>query len=381
MKVLIEAQHLLRKHKGGMDRVILNILNELEVLRIDIDFVIVTQQGSDDTCLDHLPFEVIKTPNSNYLYWEQVVLPRIIKEEKPDLVHFTSNTASLVDIKIPFVLTVHDLTFVEKSLLEILQGSWSQILKNVYQQIIFPSAIKQANGVITVSQFEKANIENMYPDLKPNVRVVYNGVSELFGNTLRDEYSIGNPYFIHLGNTDTRKNTKGVIEAFVYYRKKLNGRARLFINGISNKRIEKFLKKNKALDLKNEIVQIGYIEDHNMPFYYHDSLALLFPSFREGFGMPPLEAMKAGTCVLTSRNSSIPEVCNNAACYVDASSAKEIAKAMFKIEDDLEYRYHLIAKGKENVKLFKWSESTQKVLSVYDNVLNGHINSSIVEFG
>lgn len=370
MKILIEAQRVLRKKKAGMDIVVLNILNQLAKLRHDFEIVVVAQEGDDIHCLDHLPFELIITKKSNYLLWEQYVLPSVIKSVKPDLVHCTSNTAPILGVNVPLVLTVHDLIYLDRGLKESFKGSTYQVMGNFYRQNIVPRAIKNAKKIITVSEFEALNIVQKFPELKGKVMVVYNGVSEHFkvsNERFSNEYG---KYFFHLGNTEPRKNSKGVIKAFAHYRMNMGGKARLLLNGLKLDVIEKWLREVNGLEVLKHIVDLGFIADEDLPRIYHNATGFLFPSFREGFGMPPLEAMSAGTVVVSAKNSSLDEVCADAAYYIDPYDHKDIANAMLVIENGATIRTELITKGRANITRFTWEGAAEKTLSIYKSVLS-----------
>ena len=90
----------------------------------------------------------------------------------------------------------------------------------------------------------------------------------------------------------------------------------------------------------------------------------IFPSLYEGFGLPPLEAMACGTPVVTSTSASLPEVCGNAAHYVNPYNFTEIAEGILKVIKDKNYSQYLIGKGRERIKKFSWETSTRSVLNI-----------------
>jgi glycosyltransferase involved in cell wall biosynthesis len=118
--------------------------------------------------------------------------------------------------------------------------------------------------------------------------------------------------------------------------------------------------------LQNEIVFLGYCTDAQLRWLYNHAAALAYVSLYEGFGFPPLEAMTAGLPVVASRVGSIPEVCGNAARYVDPTSSEDIAQGIQEACSDAALRDRLIAAGRARARLFDWRKTALEVSAVYD---------------
>ncbi len=122
---------------------------------------------------------------------------------------------------------------------------------------------------------------------------------------------------------------------------------------------------------KEDIRILGCVEEAYLPSLYSGALAFVYPSLYEGFGLPSLEAMACGTPVITSNNSSLPEVTGNAAILVNPLEVKEIAEALIRIASDCSLQEDLRQKGLQRAKLFSWRETAKRTLRVYESVLNG----------
>ena len=124
------------------------------------------------------------------------------------------------------------------------------------------------------------------------------------------------------------------------------------------------------LFLKDRVVFLDYVPEKDLPHLYSEAAAFVFPSLYEGFGLPPLEAMACGCPVIVSNAASLPEVCGDAAYYVDPYDVESIAEGIYKVLMNEILRQDLIAKGLERVKLFSWEKAAKEHLKVFEEVLN-----------
>ena len=113
------------------------------------------------------------------------------------------------------------------------------------------------------------------------------------------------------------------------------------------------------------MILTGYVTDEDLPKLYRTATAFVYPSLFEGFGLPPVEAMACGTPVITSNNSSLPEVVGNAAVLIDACDERALADALLQIVDDQPLRARLREQGIEQAKKFTWREAAEKTLQLY----------------
>lgn len=223
MKIAIEAQRIFRKEKHGMDYVALETIRELQKIDQQNEYFILVSPG-DDVCLQESANMHIVTVNwPSYPLWEQIGLPLALKKIKPDLLHCTSNTAPVYG-NIPLVLTLHDIIFLEKK-----QGknqSMYQRLGRFYRKIIVPQILTKCKRIITVSHFECNRISHFLHIDKQLLVAVYNGYSQHFipiwnAQAITARYIKNHPYLFFLGNTDPKKNTARVLQAYRIYLKKI----------------------------------------------------------------------------------------------------------------------------------------------------------------
>jgi glycosyltransferase involved in cell wall biosynthesis len=119
---------------------------------------------------------------------------------------------------------------------------------------------------------------------------------------------------------------------------------------------------------QDKIIRLGYIDDEDVNILYSNSLFFPFLSQYEGFGMPPLEAMQAGTPVIASNNSSLPEVVGDAAISIDCDSEEQCIKAFEALYFNDALRNEYIAKGRERAKLFSWEKTVNAMTEVITSV-------------
>ena len=376
MKVGIEAQRLFRPQKHGMDRVALEFIKHLqEIDKVNEYFIFVKPDVDNQIISNTQNFKIVEIHGGPYPIWEQFKLPKQVKAHKCDVLHCTSNTAPLHS-EIPIITTLHDIIFKETSLFRILisKASWYQKLGNIYRRLIVSNVISKSKKLITVSHHERKNIRAKYNLENEKIRTIYNGVSEKFNTKIdlnskeeiKRKYRLPDKFLLHIGNTDPRKNTARVFESFQEFIKTTNKETKLVVIGLG---LEKVASIVRAISIKPEvykrIICLGYIADDELPCVYSLAQMFLFPSLREGFGIPILEAMACGVPVITSNVSSMPEVAGDAACLVNPKSTASLVKAIKKIDSDTNYRKRLIQKGLHRHTLFSWENMSKDILKVY----------------
>ncbi len=379
MKIGIEGQRLFRKKKHGMDMVALELIRNLQKIDTINEYFIFIKPDEDDSVLNETPnFKIIKLEGGSYPVWEQFALPKAAKEYGCQILHCTSNTAP-VNCKIPMVVTLHDIIYMESSYLKILSGSASLYQKfgNLYRKLVVPRVIRKGRKIITVSHFEKNRIGEFF-GMKgdPRLTAIYNGVSGYFKpvteaselKRVREKYHLPDHFFFFLGNTDPKKNTKGTLKAFSDFLKQTGTGYKLVMLDYDRTELEKLLDEIGDKDLINNIVLTGYVINTDLPAIYCQCKVFLYPSLRESFGIPMLEAMACGVPVITSNTSSMPEVAGPAACIIDPYKPEEITSALMMLEKDQEQREKLIEAGFTQAARFSWEAMAQSVLEIYREI-------------
>ena len=379
MKIGIEGQRLFRKKKHGMDMVALELIRYLQEIDHENEYIVFIAPDEDDSVLKETAnFKIVKLDGGSYPVWEQFALPKAAREAGCQILHCTSNTAP-VNCKIPLVVTLHDIIYMESSYAKILAGSATPYQKfgNVYRKMVVPKIVKKSQKIITVSHFEKNRIGEFF-GMKGDKRLtaVYNGVSEHFKpvtdkaelKRVKEKYHLPDKYFFFLGNTDPKKNTKGTLKAFSDFIKRSGSEHKLVMLDYDRTELDKLLEEIGDKGFINRIVLTGYVVNTDLPSIYCQSDVFLYPSLRESFGIPMLEAMACGVPVITSNTSSMPEVAGTAAFIIDPFKPEEITEAILKILGDKALRDDLIKKGFEQAAKFSWRAMAQSVLAIYREI-------------
>ena len=383
MKIGIEGQRLFRKKKHGMDMVALELIRNLQEIDKINEYFIFVKPDEDHTALSETPnFKIIELEGGPYPTWEQVALPRAAKKYGCEILHCTSNTAPYFS-DIPLVTTLHDIIYMESSYAKILKGSATTYQKfgNVYRKLIVPRVVKKSDKIITVSHFEKNRIAEFFEIEEDNrLEAVYNGVSTHFKpisdeaelKRVKEKYDLPENFFFFLGNTDPKKNTKGVLKAFSDFLKQTKSDYKLVMLDYDMNELKKLLDEIGDKQLMNQIVLTGYVVNTDLPAIYSLSTIFLYPSLRESFGIPMLEAMACGVPVITSNTSSMPEVSGDAAHIVNPYNPEEITEGIIKILSEKEYSENLCKKGIERSKLFSWKNMAEQILVLYNEIKMKH---------
>jgi glycosyltransferase involved in cell wall biosynthesis len=373
MKIGIEAQRIFRKKKHGMDIVALQLIRHLQQTDfVNTYFVFVKDDEDRHIIQESENVKIIIIESAPYPYWEQVLLPRKAKEVGIDFLHCTSNTAPLF-ISVPLIITLHDIIYLER--INLTQGTSYQIVGNLYRRWNVPRVVKKAVGVITVSDYERNRIVDHLKISPERVRTVYNGVSDHFRpidseeekQVMKKRYNLPEEFIFYLGNTDPKKNITGVIKALSILRKQQRLSLPLVMPDIDRDYLHNIAKEAGDVEILNYITFCGYVPNHDLPALYSMASVFLYPSLRESFGIPILEAMACGTPVITSSTSSMPEVAGDSAIFVDPFSPEDLAEKIVLLLSDKDLQQQLTAKGLKRARQFSWTSNAMKTLELYNS--------------
>lgn len=371
IRIGIEAQRLFRQKKGGMDVVVLEMIRNLQKIDKENEYYVFVKPDADSACFSETEnFHLIEVEGGNYMTWEQWALPKAVKATHVDVLHCTSNTAPLF-CPVPLILTLHDIIFLEQLPVKE-KGTRYQQLGKIYRKLLVPRIVNRCQKILTVSHQEKKRILDYFGLPEELVQVVYNGVGEAFfpvkdpsvREEVRKAYDLPERYFLFLGNQDPKKNMPGVLEAFGQYAAS-DPQAALVLTAIERPVIQELLEQLGRPELIDQITLPGYVAFAHLPALYSMATAYLYPSLREGFGLPILEGFACGVPVITSDTSSMPEVAGEAALLVDPTRPEAISDALQRLMQDPALQDQLIRRGLERVKAFSWERTAREALSVY----------------
>ena len=230
-------------------------------------------------------------------FWDEVYIPNLLTDTEIEVYHVPQNGIGLPAIKpCPYVITLHDV--IPYKLPETVGPSYLKIfLKEM------PDIIKQADGIITVSEYSKKDIAEILNVPVNKIYVTPLAAEDIYYPMDRDKakqmllrkYNINYDFMLYLGGFSPRKNIKGLIEAYYKIYKKLSRPHKLLIVGRPGKSYDDYKQLVSKLGIEEYVVFTGYIPVNDLPFFYNASNIFVYPSFYEGFGLPPLEAMACAT--------------------------------------------------------------------------------------
>ena len=370
MKIGIEAQRIFRKNKHGMDYVVLQEIIELQKMDLHNEYYVFVAPGPDRCIEDSHNVHVIEVEGSSYPIWEQIKLPKAVRDAGVELLHCTSNTAP-IHCNVPLILTLHDIIFLE--LRDKRNHSLYQNMGWFYRRLVVPRILKKCQRIITVSEFERSNIIQKLGLPKRQVTMIYNGYNDWFRPMEDDEcvfakYMAERGYLFFLGNTDPKKNTERTLIAYSKYLERSTVKRKLLMADLDRQYLDDIISRNHIENIRPMIEMPGYIVNTDLPYVYSGAFAFLYTSLRESFGIPLLEAMACGTPVITSNTSSMPEIAGPDAILVNPESTDEICEQLLRLESDQAYYEQQVKVGQQRSQLFSWKYTAEQLLSLYETV-------------
>lgn len=373
MKIAVNTRFLLQDKLEGIGWFTYEVMQRLVNLRPEDEFVFIFDRPFDQNFLFEKNtrgiglFPPARHPFLWY-WWFEWSLPHILKKEKADLFISPDGFCSLTT-KVPTIMVTHDIAhhhFPEQV---------PTIARKYYNHFI-PRYLKKADHIITVSDFTKKDIEQVYGIPVVKMTVAHNGSRNIFRplpdddqRAVRDKFSNGTPYFFYYGAVHPRKNVHRLITAFDQFRQKYDSDVKLLIGGRFAWQTGPVKTAYDKAAFKKDIHFLGYLSEQDLASLVASAMAMVYISNFEGFGLPILEAMHSEVPVITSNVSSLPEVAGEAALFVNPSSVNEIEAALHKIWENPGLRQELIEKGKHQRTQFYWDKTTSIINDTIDRIL------------
>jgi glycosyltransferase involved in cell wall biosynthesis len=297
---------------------------------------------------------------------EQITLPYYEGKIKPDLIHYPNFNVPFFNHR-PFVMTLCDLIYF------LYPEACPNTLAQLYAKFFMRFAAKKALAIITISHFSKREIMRHLKVPESKIHVTYCGIDRKFKPTecpvsLKQKYSLPDKYVLYVGNHQPLKNLQGLIKGFAQCQSK--GNYFLVIGGKKDPRRTETYNLIREHSLEDRVIFSGFIQSEDLPAIYSAASLFVFPSYYEGFGLPPLEAMACGTPVICSNTSSFPETVGDAAIMVSPGDTILLSKEIDRILADKELQKDMIEKGLQQVKKFSWDETAAQTIEIYSSIFN-----------
>lgn len=241
---------------------------------------------------------------------------------------------------------------------------------------------KKADKIIAVSESTKQDLIDLYKINTKKIKVIYSGVGEEFRKisvsqfpsfpvSIKNKYHLPDKFVLYFGTIEPRKNIVGLIRAFELLKEKNKDFEEFYLviaggRGWLDKKIFKAAKESKYA---SHIIFTGFVNPEDKVYLYNLAALFVYPSFFEGFGFPPLEAMACGVPTITSANSSLPEVVGDSAIMVDPYDIEELTWAMELVLVDDNLKRELSRRGLERAKMFSWDKCAEETLSLIKSLI------------
>ncbi|MGO8705278.1 MAG: glycosyltransferase family 4 protein [Candidatus Brocadiia bacterium] len=343
-----------------MSRYALELAREMTGLREDVSVALQARmRGAAGIRQDRLL--VCGNPRSAWhrILMEQFSLP--VRGRRFRLAHYP-NCAMPMAAPWPTIVTCHDLSFL------VCPGMFTRA-QLLWKRASARRVAKKAARILCDSRHTAADVQTYLGVGDERVRVAYPGVRPWPGAARRPSAPLPEgPFILAVGTLEPRKNYERLIEAVAMLRRE-GFRESLVIAGSSGWLFETIFHRAQELSVADAVFFVGSCHDAEIKWLYERAAALAYVSIYEGFGFPPVEAMGYGLPVVASRVSSMPEVCGEAARYVNALSVEDIARGLAEALSDKALRVRLTAAGRERAQFFDWRRTALAVSSVYDELL------------
>jgi glycosyltransferase involved in cell wall biosynthesis len=289
-----------------------------------------------------------------------------------ELYHIPQNGVGLpLDKNCPFVITLHDV--IPYRMPETVGETFLRIFNEE-----MPHIVSRCDGIITVSEFSKEDIAKAFNFPKEKIFVTHLAAENIYrpldkkecSELIKSRYGIDGDYILYVGGFSPRKNIVGLIEAFSKLLSKYKKDIKLVIAGKQGKSYSIYKKRTQDLGIENSVLFPGFIEIEHLPHLYNASKLLVYPSFYEGFGLPPVEAMACGTPVITSNVTSIPEVLGDSAIFINPHDDDTLCSSMYNVLSNDELSEQLIMKGLVRSSELSWNKTARNTLVAYSKIIN-----------
>ncbi len=312
-------------------------------------------------------FNFITTNIRHYSLKEQLLLPFIILKLKPDLVHFTHFNKPLFYFG-KSVVTIHDL------IKHFFRGKSNTTKSSIFYwpkylfYLLITNIIIKTNTIIVPSNFWRHYIIDHFHISPQKITTTHEAVDPQFKKNLSSPKPSKKPigdYLIYTGNLYPHKNIKVILKA-------LKSLPKLKLKIISARsfftdKIESLAKENQV---NHQVEFLGYLPDDKFSQIYSQAIALVHPSFMEGFSLTGLEAMALSCPVISSNSSCLPEIYQDSVLYFDPNNSSQLVSQIKKLNKNPILRQELIKKGHLQVNKYSWDKTAQQTLAVYQKILN-----------
>jgi glycosyltransferase involved in cell wall biosynthesis len=303
------------------------------------------------------------------IIWQQTVLPASLHFRPVDVYHATGYVASPL-LPVPTVLSVYDMTALDNP-------DMTRKTNAMHYGLTIPASIWMAQRVIVPTNYVKERVVSITGIASERIEVISLGINKRFrkleGEAIKERLEsfaslVYGKYILSVGNLEPKKNLTTLLRSFGKLPKSLSKDLKLVLVGSEGPEKKRLVKLASEMGIAEQVVFMGYVNDEILVALYNQAELLAYPSFDEGFGFPPLEAMACGTPVIVSNAGALPETVGDAAILCDPDESAAWAAAIKQALMQPPFRQVLCRKGFERAQQFTWNAAACRTMEVYKEV-------------
>lgn len=360
----------------GLGRYTQKLIEELEKTdKENLYFIFIKKENFNEYIPKNPNFTKVLADISWYSLEEQFKMTFLLNKYHLDLVHFPHFNVPLLYRK-DYVVTIHDLILIEYPTRKASKlNSFMYYFKNLIYKVVIKNAVFTSKKVITISEYTKKSILKNFNIKASKIKMIYEGVDlEKFNLSNEEEFNYNkyklekNNFLLYVGNAYPHKNIEGLILAFkdLIKFKDINPNLKLLLIGKHDyfyKQIIQFVKDN---DLVDRVILPGFVTDNQLISLLHNCKFYVFPTFYEGFGLPPLEALALDANLILSNATCLPEIFEDSAVYFDPHNKQDIINVIHKAISS-NTNSNSMVKNKILNK-YSWQDMAEKTKTVYNKI-------------
>ena len=370
MRIGIDA-HSVGTKLGGNESYAVNLIEALaQIDSVNNYTIYVTTNEARDRFTDRWPnFKVRSTLPHTPLIRIPLTLSAELRKRPVDVLHVQFTAPPFCPC--PVVVSIHDLSF------EHLPETFKRRSRTQLRLTVRRSA-RRATRILSLSEHTRRDIIETYRIDAEKVSAIPLAAADHFRpvadnrelQRVRHKYGIDGDYILCVGSIQPRKNVARLIRAYALLRGNFSADKlpKLVLVGKCAWLYDETLRTLEKTGVKDTSVVTGYVPESDLPALYSGALCFVYPSYFEGFGLPPLEAMKCGTPVIVGNRTSLPEVVGDAALSVDPFDIEAIAAAITRLMNNSALRDELSVRGQERARMFSWQHTAEETLKIYTEV-------------
>ncbi len=372
MRVCLDARKVWDSGLGNYIRGLLLSLDEMDP-SIEWDLIVRSEQHSSYGAqgvrgyLPHSQARIHLHSSRDYSLRELCALGSVINRTACDFFHAPHYVVPL-GVEPPYVVTVHDL-------IHLRFPQYFSAAKRAYARWMLRRACGNARRVLTISQCTKRDLVEILGVAEENIQITYSGINRRYFTRLdrndleqfRRNYRLPAEYLLYVGNLKPHKNVAGLLRAWAQLPD--SSRPPLVIVGAKVDTYAELRRQALKSGKDSEIFFPGVVAEEDMAALYQNAAAYVQPSYYEGFGAPPLEAMAAGIPTAVANRGSQPEIVGDAALVFDPDRMDEFVPTLISLLTDQKRRGELIACGVRRAAEFTWERFARETIQVYQQIL------------